>query len=364
MPDSESLRLDSEILRFIRQFSNKPASDGEFQALALKIFNHQYTRNSFYKKFCDAEGKTPDAIKTWKEIPAMPTVGFKELVLTSFPQTKAVKVFKTSGTTSGTSGAHFFDTLKLYEAAISSPFRNFLLPDGAHCQFFFLTASPNEAPHSSLSHMMGVVNSFSKPQPGKFYVKNEKLLAKELVKSLKKIGTKKAMLLGTAFSLRFFLDYLSENKIMFSLPAGSRLMETGGFKGKVKEISKKKLYLECERLLGIKPEFCVSEYGMTELSSQFYDSSLKEAAQGKKGRRKLGPAWIRALIIDEKTGEEAKPGSKGLMRFVDLANRGSVMAIQTEDVGRSLGDGFELLGRKPNADVRGCSLSYEELIHG
>ena len=161
------------------------------------------------------------------------------------------------------------------------------------------------------------------------------------------------MILATAFSLKGFLNYLKDKKISLKLPGGSRLMETGGFKGRVKAVSKRALYAECEKRLGIKGEFCFSEYGMTELSSQFYAPAS--------GIFK-GPSWVRTLVIDPRTGKEAKRGEPGLLRHFDLANRGSVLAIQTEDLGRAKGGGFELLGRAPGADLRGCSLNYEKFL--
>jgi hypothetical protein len=263
-------------------------------------------------------------------------------------------VFQTSGTTRQAKGEHFFDTLKIYEASILPPFQKYLLPDRAECLFFFLMASPREAPHSSLSYMMRVVNERFGGGKGKFYVVKGSILYEKLLKDLKAAAGKKIALCATAFSLKSFLDFMKAKKASLCLKEGSRLMETGGFKGETKEISKRALYAGCERLLGIPRKFCISEYGMTELSSQCY-------ARAKDGIFK-GPAWFRTLVIDPRTGREARRGAVGLLRHFDLANRGSVMAIQTEDIGRTKGEGFELLGRSPGADLRGCSLNYEEFL--
>ena len=119
-------------------------------------------------------------------------------------------------------------------------------------------------------------------------------------------------------------------------------METGGFKGRARSISKSALYRQCREFLGIHENDCVSEYGMTELSSQFYAVGSKALFRG--------PAWTRTIECG------------GLLRHFDLANRGSVMAVQTEDRGRIRPGGFELLGRARKAELRGCSLSYEEFI--
>jgi len=139
-------------------------------------------------------------------------------------------------------------------------------------------------------------------------------------------------------------------------------VETGGFKGRSREISKKALYAQCGKWLGLDERFCVSEYGMTELSSQFYDSTVSDRANGiRRAPVKVGPAWTRTLVIDAATGKETK--RTGLLRHFDLANRGSVLAVQTEDLGRRRREGFDLVGRVPGADLRGCSLTYERFLN-
>ena len=362
MQDSETGLLDKKILAFIRVHQNKSSTDKDFQALALEIFEYQFRRNANYRKFCLLEGKTPGHLAGWKEIPAMPTAGFKELVLTTFPAREAVKIFKTSGTTEGGRGAHFFDTLRLYEAAIVAPFKKYLLPDRAPLSFYFLMSSPEEAPHSSLSHMLGVVNRRFANRRGRYYVKKDAVLFEALLADLRR-ETKSVFLLATAFSLKGFLDFLRRKKIRLRLTEGSRLVETGGFKGRTKEISKSALYAECRELLGLRKEYCVSEYGMTELSSQFYDTTLADQIAGIKRKSfKTGPAWTRTLVIDAATGRGAKRGARGLLRHFDLANRGSVLAVQTEDIGEKRAEGFELTGRAKNSELRGCSLTYEEFI--
>jgi hypothetical protein len=106
-------------------------------------------------------------------------------------------------------------------------------------------------------------------------------------------------------------------------------------------------------------ERIVNQYGMTELGSQFYDSTLREPDAV---RRKLGPPWARVRVVDPETGEEAGAGAVGGLFVTDLANTGSVIALQTGDLGRSVADGFEVLGRDPGAEERGCSIAADELL--
>ena len=108
-------------------------------------------------------------------------------------------------------------------------------------------------------------------------------------------------------------------------------------------------------------EYIVNQYGMTELASQFYDSVLSEPQAP---RRKLGPPWARVRLVDAATDEDVGPDAAGSLVIYDLANTGSVLAIQTADVGRRVADGFEVMGREPGAEERGCSIAADELLAG
>jgi hypothetical protein len=166
---------------------------------------------------------------------------------------------------------------------------------------------------------------------------------------------------GTAFAFVHLLDHLARRRDRYRLPAGSRLMECGGFKGRSREVPRSELYAELEDALGIPIEHMLNQYGMTELGSQFYDSVL---AQPEELRRKLVPPWARVAIVDPASGDEVAPGERGQIVVYDLANTGSVFAIQTADVGRTIGDGFEVLGREPGAEARGCSIAADAMLGG
>jgi hypothetical protein len=201
--------------------------------------------------------------------------------------------------------------------------------------------------------MMDLVNRRFAKNRGRFYVERATPRFDALLKDLRR-PRKKVLLLATAFALKAFLDHMARDRIRLVLPAGSRLMETGGFKGRVTEISKPSLYRLCARRLGIRRTHCVGEYGMTELSSQYYSRARGPF---------VGPAWLRAVVVDPRDGQECPRGRAGLLKHVDLANLGSVMAVQTEDLGRAEpGGGFELLGRAKDSQARGCSLTYERFL--
>ncbi len=351
-------RIAGDVLRFIRRYSKKRAPEPIFNTLAMRVFHFQFRNNGFYRRFCEMEGATPEVLKSWKCIPAMPAPAFKELRLIAFPSGKIKRTFKTSGTTfqrsrgaSARRGMHHFETLSLYEASILPPFKKHVLQKGGFA-FYFLMPPAFEAPHSSLSHMMKVVNARFSRGKGRYYVRKGQLQFKALARDLKK-ERKKVLLMTTAFALKSFLEYTEEKKLRFCLRAGSRLMETGGFKGRTREVPKTVLYRLCREWLGI--DDFVGEYGMTELSSQYYS---------RKGGSFVPPAWMRTVVVDPQNGNECQKGKVGILRHVDLANLGSVMAVQTEDLGRAKGDGFEFMGRAKGSQARGCSLSYERFLKG
>jgi hypothetical protein len=165
------------------------------------------------------------------------------------------------------------------------------------------------------------------------------------------------LLLGTAFSFVHLLDSLTQQNLRFQLPPGSRVMETGGYKGRSRALPKAELHALITERLGVPPSHLVCEYGMSELSSQAYDLVLGPASDpGAVVRCFHFPPWARAQIISPETGHEVTDGETGLIRVFDLANVFSVMAIQTDDLGIRHDDGFELIGRAELAEPRGCSL--------
>ena len=168
-------------------------------------------------------------------------------------------------------------------------------------------------------------------------------------------------ILGTAFALVHWLDALREAGTRFRLPAGSRLMDTGGFKGRSREVTREELYGAVEDRLGIPPAWCVNEYGMTEMSSQFYDG-VAGAAPAPADRLHAGPPWVRTQATDPETLRPLPHGEVGVLRHFDLANLSSVMAIQTADLGITSPDGFRVLGRARGAEARGCSLAMDDLL--
>lgn len=360
-------RALNEIAERVRGFIARPEPEG-FDSLALKVFDFQFHHNLPYHHYCLRQGKTPDIVSHWHEIPAVPTGAFKELSLTCLPGVEPPEaVFLTSGTTHGQQkkGRHLVPRLSLYQAAILPHFAAHLLPDQARLRMMILTAPPSLMPHSSLACMMEVIRKTYGANGSTYYIKEGGLDLESLIKDLKAAEKKgeAVFLLGITLAFYELLERARSVRLKFSLPSGSRIMDTGGFKGQRTEISREDLYHLYEKVLGIPQMHIVNEYGMTEMGSQFYDNTLVNRFQGRDAPRyKTIPPWVRSVVIDPETLKEAPSGRIGILKHLDLANCGSVMALLTEDLGYAVGDGFELAGRVQGAEARGCSLLIEELM--
>ncbi|MBI1884312.1 MAG: long-chain fatty acid--CoA ligase [Chlamydiae bacterium] len=356
-------KLDCLILDFMEEAQ---ANEKKFNSLALELFKYQYLHNRPFQKYCLQLGRIPCKISHWKEIPFVPTTVFKEEILCCFPFRKAQKVFHTSGTTLQKKGRHYLENLRFYEKSLLIHFKNSFCIHEKRWPLLILTPTPQEMPHSSLCHMMGVLEKEIGIKGKTYYfLKKGKLLSEFLQKKLESFSSsdQPVIILGTAFSFVHFLDHCVEKKWKFKLPSGSRVMETGGTKGKSRELAKKELYEMIHQILDIPLTHIVNEYGMTEMGSQFYDNTLQNFIQKRKRKiYKNIPPWVRTRVLNPSTLEEQPKGKIGLLQHYDLANRSSVMGLLTEDMGVKMGDGFEILGRAPRAEPRGCSLVMQNYL--
>ncbi|MCI0339802.1 MAG: hypothetical protein L0216_01415 [Planctomycetales bacterium] len=372
IPDPEAAALDAEILALVARGEEGPRDDARFDALARRVYVHQYARNMAYRPLARVRGGRPETVRTWRDLPACPTDAFKEADLATFPPAEAAAVFESSGTSRGRPGRHFLPRLDLYEAALLESFRHYVLPDRPAIRLAILAPPPEEAPRSSLGHMLATVRSRLGTPASAWFVRGGVLLAREAEEALRVAAGagEPVAVLATAFALVQFLDDLAARGVRVALPAASRLMETGGYKGRSREVPRDELYNRAGERLGIPEAFCVNEYGMTEMGSQFYDGGLRAALglpgpefPGEGGRVKRPPPWVRTMVADTESAlDEVADGGVGLLRHVDLVNRGSVAALLTGDLGRRRGDGFEVLGRASGAEARGCSLAMEDLL--
>lgn len=333
-----------------------------FDDLALEIFAHQFAAIAPYRQFCLQRGRSPESVAHWQDIPAVPIQAFKHVDLSC---ETAQRVFRSSGTTQGAErrSRHCMPDLRLYQRAAVSGLRRFVFPDVARMPIVSLVHAADALSESSLAQMVAwAIERFGSDRStyaiGAAGIDHALLI--DVLREAERSGQPICIMATTGALIRV-LDHAREHGVTFRLPHGSRIMDTGGDKGASRTMSRNGLLHACWSTFAVPGYFCVNEYGMTELSSQYYDSVIADRVKGlHRHRIKDGPHWLRTLVLDPETLQPRVPGESGLLCHFDLANAGSALAILTEDIGRCVDGGLELLGRAHGAELRGCSLSLAE----
>ena len=337
--------LDQRVLAWLAEGVDAVRAEARFEALALDLFAYQHAHNAAYRHLCRAFGIDPERVGRWQDIPPVPTGAFKEARLATFSEEKQVRTFRSSATSSQNRGELHLDTLELYEASLLATFGAYICPDAKHIRFAVLAPSATDAPDSSLSYMFDVVcRSFGTPE-SRFYVTPTGWEPEGVIADLR-AAKEPIALLGTAFAFVHLLDALESRSLELALPLGSRVMETGGFKGRSRELTREELHGALGARLGVPASRIVNQYGMCELGSQFYEPTLRD---GVPTRCKRVPPWVRTRVVDPERLLDVPAGESGMLIHYDLVNTGSVLAVQTSDEGRATPEGIEILGRLPSA---------------
>jgi hypothetical protein len=329
--------------------------EARWNDLARELFIWQFDRVPAYRRLCLAHEVTPKNLASWRDIPAVPQQLFKREKVYGRGLPPASTIYETSGTTTGQPGRQYLFNTDIYRAVSVEGGRLAGLFDTGP-QLHFLTPSPAEAPYSSLTAMFAFWQKSLLHQKGRrFWVRDGKFDFSALREVLKAaIATRRPIALaGTAFSFVHLLDAWGDLPPL-RLPTGSWLLETGGFKGRSREVAKADLYAQLARTFTLRDAAIWNEYGMSELSSQAY-------ARGTSGLHHT-PPWARVLVCDPSTGKEVGMERQGLVRWIDLANTDSVMALQTLDAAERTRHGFRLIGRLARTEPRGCSLGVEDMV--
>lgn len=368
MLDAAGRTLADELRRLMARGADHTLDDAAFDDLARRVFAYNHSHVPAYAAYCRARGRGPSDVSDWTDIPAVPTAAFKEIALLADGATTE-RVFRTSGTSRGPErrGEHRVADLSLYRDSLRPTFEAFVLPDGARLPVLSLVPAADQLADSSLAFMIeDVMDRFGGGGGGTFAT-GDGLDLPGLDRTLKAATAERrpVLLLGTSAAFIHWLDDLDAAGRRHSLPDGSRLMDTGGYKGGGRTVAPDELRRGYELRLGIPPHRCINEYGMTEMLSQLYDTALSDHhAQRRRPPRKAGPPWVRSTAVDPETLRPLRPGDTGLLRHLDLANIGSVAAIQTEDLGRVDEHGLVLEGRATGATPRGCSIAMDLLLRG
>lgn len=315
-------------------------TEEEFNNLCLEVFKFQYQNCEVYRRFSDSLGIQIETIKHYSQIPFLPVEFFKTHEILSVPKSNETIVFTSSTTTSQSPSKHYVNDIAVYEESFLKGFELFYGKPKDYC-ILALLPGYLERSGSSLVYMFDRLIKLSADINSGFFLHNyDELIV--VIKSLKNSG-KKTILIGVTYAL---LD-LSEHGIKLS--DNFIVMETGGMKGKRREMIKEELHAFLKQKLGITTIH--SEYGMTELLSQAYSKGdgIFEC-----------PPWMKILIRDTEDPLSLVGENKtGGINVIDLANWQSCSFIATKDLGRLSGNKFEVMGRFDNSDVRGCNLMID-----
>jgi len=312
-------------------------TEAEFEALALDIFSFQFENNKTYRSFCDLLYKYPSDVKSYKDIPFLPIQFFKNRDVLS-NQNTIQKTFTSSGTTGTIPSKHLVTDISIYEESYLNGFKQFY---GNIEDYAVLALLPSylEREGSSLIYMVDdLITKSNHPESG-FYLNN----LEDLANTLERLESEqqKTILIGVSFALLDLVDAYN-----FDLNH-CIVMETGGMKGRRKEIIRQELHQILKSGFGV--QHIHSEYGMTELLSQAYSFG--------NGRFEC-PPWMKVLTRDTEDALTIQNSNKtGGINIVDLANINSCSFIATQDLGKVYANGsFEIIGRFDNSDIRGCNL--------
>jgi hypothetical protein len=362
---AESEALHARAVAFVDAFEGGAPMPEPFDALAVDLARFQARRVPGYARLCAARGLGPGSIHRASDAPAVPTDAFKLAPVFAFEPAQAAVTFRTSGTTIGARGSHAMRDVRTYDrAALAHGHARLAVGLRLPAPVLVIGPSALEAPDSSLAHMNTTFADRwgeAAPPAATYFVRHDELDVPGLCARIAGLDPSRgAIVLATSFALVHLLDALGGQKM--PLPAGSRVMQTGGFKGKSREVDASELRRAVAAAFHLGERAVVGEYGMTELSSQFWEATAV-APQADVGVY-LEPPWARVVPVDPETLQPVAEGSVGIARIEDLANVDSAFAVLTQDRVRRVADGFELLGRAPGAPPRGCSISLDEMLGG
>jgi hypothetical protein len=347
-------QLSQRILELIAKGTD--ADFSAFDDLSIDVFRYQFEHNTAYREYCIARGVRAESISDWRDIPAYPTAAFKRDIVVSFPMEQAVMAQLTSGTTEANQRGRIFRDeagRELVFSANRAMTAAYLFPDlesGCRCRILILAPSPQMAPSMGMAIGMEQTRVAFGTDDSRFLLEKTGIDVPALVEALRtaeKTGVCVAMI-GSTSAFVYFLKACKRRRLTFRLPAGSRLADGGGYRGRFGEMSRDDYYALVEEVLGVPAHRCVNTLGMAESATNYFDNSLREALLGHPDavRCKRAPAWTRVRAVDVETLEPLAHGEVGLLQHFDLANLPTVIGVQTDNLGYTVDDCcFEIVGR-------------------
>jgi acyl-CoA synthetase (AMP-forming)/AMP-acid ligase II len=360
----------------VRRFARGEPGD-DFDRLGLEIARFQAYFSAPFRALCTSRKGALDDLAS---VPGVPTDAFRLTRVAVHPAELDTARFATSGTTGSERGVHAFRTTATYTAvALLGGARALIGSRPGPRVVVSLAPLPSTPSSSSLGFMLELFHgswdgrslraatladgdAYQPHAPERWLVREHGLDVAALEHACR-VAVERGeplLVLATAFALVALLDALDGRTL--PAPEETAVMVTGGFKGRSREVERGVLRHDVALAFGVPESHVVAEYGMTELTSQLYEGTLPGSALAGEPDLLLEPPWLRVVPVDPETLEPVPPGELGIARIVDLGNVDSALVVQTEDLVRRRGDGIELLGRRPGATARGCSLALEALL--
>ncbi len=361
----KSEALHKRVVAFAESFDRKrPLLGDSFEKLAVDIGRFQMESSAGFARLCPFE---PGQLKELTQLPVVPSDVFRLTRVALHPPELDAAVFITSGTTAELTGRHPVRRLQTKEELTLIQARRTLFTE--HGRGVIVALSPPPDGSSSLGHMMELFvrhfdgrpllaqpegAAFVENEPGRFLINAQGVDIEGLKRAarLAKHRSEPLYVLATSFAMVAALDALDGEKI--AAPSRTKVMLTGGFKGRSRHVEEADLRRSIARCFGIDETEIIGEYGMTELSSQLFEHAGPMGAY-------VAPPWLRVRALDPTSYEEVSPGEVGLAHFIDLANVDSCISVLTQDQIVIEEGNIRLLGRAPRAPARGCSLPFESL---
>lgn len=317
---------------------NLSKSPSEFETIALNVFQYQYKYNAVYKAYCHALHINETRVKSFNDIPFLPIQFFKNMDVVTFKETPEI-TFTSSGT-GGVQSRHLLKSISDYNTSFMAAWKHFF-DDAKDYEFLALLPAYSERTGSSLIYMVDSLMQASGQANKRYYLNHYKDLHEHYTQALAR--GKKVVLFGVTFAL---LELCDSN---YTFPK-ALIFETGGMKGRGKELIRDELHLKLNE--GLQCPNIYSEYGMTELLTQAYATD---------GKNFSCPPWMKIIMrqSDDPFDYNNRKTSGGI-NVIDLANLHSCAFIETQDLGKKQGDFFQVLGRFDQSDLRGCNLMVSE----
>lgn len=372
--DKERHLLTEDVLKFIEAGVDSGIPD--FNDYCLRMFALQYATNKIFREFCEAKKVKPGDVSRWQDIPMVYNDVFKTHLVASFPLEKSVMACLTGGTTSLTQRGRIFrdeDGQRLVFSANRKMTASYLFPDfseSRRCRILILAPSPEMAPSMGMAIGMDQTRKAFGTPDSMFLLGKTGIDVNSLIKALREseaTGVPVA-LIGATSAFVYFFQACRKKKMFFRLPAGSRICDGGGYRGKFGVLTRDDYYAMVQEIIGIPNSHCVNVLGEAETATNLFDDSLRRCVKGlqPKLRSRPVPPWSRVLAMSIDDLKPLPDGEVGLLAHWDLANVPTVLAVITDNLGYTTdnGRGCEMVGRAKLENGKVSPLPDEERTMG